>query len=81
MSFVTVTIAHIPGRQVPNNLYRVSVDTPNLTPTVDPGEYGTIEAVLKAFSWPLKLAFKTAIVEALTNNKPITFSLEKCARP
>lgn len=74
--FATVTIAPIPGRQVPQNLYRVAIDTPNSTPTVYQGEYKTIDAVLKAFSWPLRFSLKIAVIEALTNDRPITFSLE-----
>ena len=72
--FGTVTIAPIPGRQVPQNLYRVAIDTPNST--VYQGEYKTIDAVLKGFSWPLNLSLKVAVIEALTNARPITFSLE-----
>ena len=74
--FATVTIAPIPGRQVPQNLYRVAIDTSNSTPTIYQGEYKTIGAVLKAFSWPLKFSLKIAVIEALTNDRPITFSLE-----
>ena len=74
--FGTVTIAPIPGRQVPQNLYRVAIDTPNSTLSVYQGEYKTIDAVLKAFSWPLNLSLKVAVIEALTNARPITFSLE-----
>jgi hypothetical protein len=76
MTFVTVTISPIAGRQVSQNLYRVAVDTPEPTPALIPGEYKTIDAVLKSFSWPLKVALKIAVVEALTNNRPITFNLE-----
>lgn len=72
----TVTIVPIPGRQVPQNLYRVAIDTSDSTPTVYQGEYKTIDAVLKAFSWPLRFSLKIAVIEALTNDRPITFSLE-----
>ena len=76
MNFATVTIAPIPGRQVPQNLYRVAINTSTPTPTVYQGEYKTIDAVLKAFSRPLKFSLKIAVIEALTNDRPITFSLE-----
>jgi hypothetical protein len=55
MTFVMVTISLIAGRQVPQNLSRVAFDTPEPTPALIPGEYKTIDAVLKSFSWPLKL--------------------------
>jgi hypothetical protein len=76
MSSVTVTISPIVGRQVRKISNRVAVDTPEPTPALIPGEYKTIDAVLKSFSWPLKVALKIAVVEALTNNRPITFKLE-----
>ena len=79
--FGTVTIAPIPDRQIPQNIYRVSIDTSNSPPTVSQGEYKTIDVVLKAFSWPLKLSLKVAVIEALTNARPITFSLEDASRP
>jgi hypothetical protein len=72
-----VTIAPIPGRQVPQNLYRVATDTPDSTPAVYQGEYKTIDAVLKAFSRPLKFSLKIAVIEALTHDRSITFSLEE----
>ena len=75
MNCATVTIAPIPGRLVPQNLYRVEVDPPNFSPSVHQGEYKTIDAVLKAFSRPLRLSLKIAVVEAVTNDKPIAFSL------
>jgi hypothetical protein len=74
--FGTITIAPIPGRQVPQNLYRVAIDTPNSSSTVYQGEYKTIDAVLKAFSWPVNFSLKIAVIEALTNDRPITFTLE-----
>jgi hypothetical protein len=76
MNFATVTIAPIPGRLVPQNLYRVAIDPPNSAPSVHQGEYKTIDAVLKAFGSPLKVSLKIAVVEALTNDRPIAFSLE-----
>jgi hypothetical protein len=76
MTSVTVTVSPIAGRQVPQNLYRVAVDTLEPTPALIPGEYKTIDAVLKSFSWPLKVTLKIAVVEALTNNRTITFKLE-----
>jgi hypothetical protein len=76
MSFPNVTIEPIPGRKAPREIYRVSVDTPNPTPTVDCGEYATVGAVLEAFTWPLKTMYQAAILEALEKSEPITFSLE-----
>jgi hypothetical protein len=76
MSFPNVTIGPLRGRKTPQDIYRISVDTPNPTPTVDTGEYGTVGAVLEAFTWPLKPMYQAAIVEALEKNESITFSLE-----
>jgi hypothetical protein len=81
MTSVTVTVSPIAGRQVPQNLYRVAVDTLEPTPALIPGEYKTIDAVLKSFSWPLKVTLKIAVVEALTNDRPITLKLENPRDP
>jgi hypothetical protein len=76
MRSVTVTISPIADRQVPQNLYRVSVDSPEPTPAIVPGEYKTMDAVFKSFRWPINVALKISVVDALTNNRPITFHLE-----
>jgi hypothetical protein len=76
MNVATVKITPIQGRLVPQNLYRIAIDPPNSVSSVRQGEYKTIDAVLKAFSWPLKISLKLAVVEALTNHRPIAFSLE-----
>ena len=72
MTFVMVTISLIAGRQVPQNLSRVAFDTPEPAPALIPGEYKTIDAVLKSFQLATKIALKIVVVEALTNNRPIT---------
>ena len=74
--FVNVTITPVirDGERA-ETLYRITHDG-GASWWVDPGTHKTLEAVLAAFSPPLRASYQAAVLSALANGEPITFSLQ-----
>jgi hypothetical protein len=77
LHFINVTITPvIRVGERKETLYRITHDGSSASMWVEHGTHKTLEAVLAAFSPPLRASYQAAVLSALANGEVITFSLQ-----
>lgn len=74
MSYPTVTVTTIVRND--KTFYSLTSDSNMINSVVNFGVYETADQLLAAFTWPLKAEFQTAVLNAISESKPISFNLE-----